>query len=168
LVQLAAWEPGGDDWPYLREAQVDTLEAANVGMATAIDIGDQGDIHPRNKREVGRRLALVARAIAYGENLVYSGPTFREALFADGKATIAFDHLGGGLAMKGDKLEGFEIAGEDGKFVLADAQLDGDTVVVSSESVSVPTQVRYDWASFPYGNLYNEESLPAVPFRSKR
>jgi sialate O-acetylesterase len=168
LVQLAAWEPGGDSWPYLREAQVDTLEAANVGMATAIDIGDQRDIHPRNKREVGRRLALVARAIAYGENLVYSGPTFRDASFADGKARLSFDHVGGGLEVKGDELLGFEIAGEDGKFVLAKAEVDGDAIVVSSESVNEPTQVRYAWGAFPSANLFNKEGLPAVPFRSKR
>jgi sialate O-acetylesterase len=168
LVQLAAWEPGGDSWPYLREAQVDTLDAANVGMATAIDIGDKADIHPRNKREVGRRLALAARAIAHGENLCYSGPTFREALFSDGRAMLSFDHLGGGLEAKGDKLEGFEIAGEDGKFVPAAAAIDGDTIVVSSESVGEPTQVRYAWAAFPNGNLFNKDGLPAVPFRSKR
>lgn len=168
LVQLAAWEPGGDSWPYLREAQVDTLDAANVGMATAIDIGDKADIHPRNKREVGRRLALAARAIAHGENLCYSGPTFREAVFADGKAMLSFDHLGGGLEAKGGKLEGFEIAGEDGKFVPAVATIEGDTIVVSSESIAEPTQVRYAWAAFPNGNLFNKDGLPAVPFRSKR
>lgn len=171
LVQLAAWEPGGESWAYLREAQTDTLEAENVGMAVAIDIGDRTDIHPANKQEVGRRLALAAHAIAYGDDdVVYSGPMFREIAIEDGKAKLSFDHIGGGLksGAEGGALDGFEIAGEDGKFVPAKAEIDGETIVVSSGDVKEPTQVRYSWAAFPNGNLFNAEGLPAVPFRSKR
>jgi sialate O-acetylesterase len=171
LVQLAAWEPGGDSWPYLREAQTDTLEAPNVGMAVAIDIGHRTDIHPRNKQEVGRRLALAAQAIAYGDDdVVYSGPMFSEIAIEDGKAKLTFEHVGGGLksGAEGGALDGFEIAGEDGKFVPAHAEIDGEVVVVSSDDVKEPTQVRYNWAAFPGGNLFNAEGLPAVPFRSQR
>lgn len=167
LVQLAGWEPGGENWAYLREAQVDTLQTPNTGMAVAIDIGNEKDIHPRNKQEVGRRLALAARAVAYGQNLVYSGPMFRELKVDGGKARLSFDHLGGGLKAEGD-VKGFEIAGADGKFVPAKATIDGANVIVSADSVPEPAQVRYDWAAFPDGNLSNVEGLPAVPFRSKR
>jgi sialate O-acetylesterase len=167
LVQLSAWEPGGDGWPLLREAQVDTLETPNTGMAVAIDIGHRTDIHPKNKQEVGRRLALAARAVAYGQDLVYSGPMFRELTIENGKARLSFDHLGGGLTTVGE-LKGFEIAGADGKFVPATATIDAANVIVASDRVPEPTQVRYNWAAFPDGNLYNAEGLPAVPFRSKR
>lgn len=168
LVQLAAWEPGGDSWPFLREAQADSLEAQNVGMAVTTDIGDRTDIHPKNKQEVGRRLALVARALAYGqEDVEYSGPVVRELEIADGKARLSFEHLGGGLKAEGE-LKGFEIAGADGKFVPAQAEIDGAEVIVSSDEVSEPTQVRYNWAAFPEGNLLNAEGLPAPPFRTQR
>ena len=136
-------------------------------MAVAIDIGHRTDIHPRNKQEVGRRMALAARAVAYGEDLVYSGPTFHELAVEDGKAKLSFDNIGGGLKAEGD-LTAFEIAGADGKFVPAKAKIDDDNVVVWSDDVKEPTQVRYDWAAYPDGNLYNAEGLPAVPFRSQR
>jgi sialate O-acetylesterase len=165
LVQLAAWEPGGESWPYLREAQTDTLEAPNTGMAVAIDIGNLKDIHPRNKQEVGRRLALAARAVAYGEDVAHSGPTFSEVTTSGGKAQLSFDNVAGGLRAE---LKGFEVAGADGKFVPAKATIEGDKVVVWSDDVKEPTQVRYDWAAYPEGNLYNAEGLPAVPFRSER
>ncbi len=165
LVQLAAWEPGGESWAYLREAQADTLEAPNTGMAVAIDIGNLKDIHPRNKQEVGRRLALAARAVAYGEDVVHSGPTFSELKTTDGKATLSFDNVAGGLRAE---LKGFEVAGADGKFVPAKATIENGKIVVWSDDVEEPTQVRYDWAAYPEGNLYNAEGLPAVPFRSKR
>jgi sialate O-acetylesterase len=167
LVQLAGYEKGGDNWPLLREAQADTLEVPNTGMAIAIDVGNRNDVHPKNKQEVGRRLALVARAVAYGEDLVYSGPTYQGLTAKNGKARVAFDQIGKGLKAEGD-LKGFEIAGDDGKFVPATATIDGEQVVVSSDAVPEPTQVRYDWAAFPDGNLVNAEGLPAVPFRSSR
>jgi sialate O-acetylesterase len=168
LVQLAAFEPGGDAWPFLREAQAETLEAPNTGMAVAIDIGDQKDIHPRNKQDVGARLALAARHVAYGEDLVYSGPMYREMKAADGAVRLSFDHVGGGLKAGGETLSGFQIAGADGKFVPAEAKIDGAQVVVSSKEVADPTAVRYNWAAFPDGNLQNAEGLPAVPFRTDR
>ncbi len=168
LVQLAAFEPGGETWPFLREAQADTLEASNTGMAVATDIGDRTDIHPKNKQDVGRRLALVARAIAYGQDDVeYSGPVFRELEIDGGRVRLSFEHLGGGLKAEGE-LKGFEIAGADGKFVPAKAQIDGAQVVVSSDAVAEPTQVRYNWAAYPEGNLFNAEDLPAPPFRTNR
>jgi sialate O-acetylesterase len=167
LVQLAAFEPGGESWPPLREAQTETLEAPNVGMAVAIDIGDRKDIHPRNKQEVGKRLALAARKVAHGEDVVYSGPMYKEMKVADGKARVTFDHVGGGLKAEGE-IRGFEVAGADGKFVPAKAVIEGTEVVVSADGVAEPTVVRYNWAAFPDGNLYNAEGLPAVPFRTKK
>jgi sialate O-acetylesterase len=167
LVQLAGFEPGGDSWPPLREAQLETTKLPKVGMAVAIDIGDKTDIHPKNKQEVGHRLALAARGIAYGEKVEYSGPVFKEMKVEDGKARLSFDHVGGGLKAEGD-LKGFEVAGPDGKYVPAKAAIDGMQVVVSTDGVKEPTAVRYDWAAFPDGNLYNADGLPAVPFRSKK
>lgn len=167
LVQLAAFEPGGDNWPPLREAQVETLESPNTGMAVTTDIGDRKDIHPRNKQDVGKRLALAARKVAYGEDLVYSGPMFKELKVADGKARVTFEEIGGGLKAEG-ALKGFEVAGADGKFVPANAVIEGAEVVVSADGVSEPTVVRYNWAAFPEGNLFNAEGLPASPFRSKK
>jgi len=167
LVQLAAYEKGGETWPPLRAAQLETLELPNTGMATAIDIGDRTDIHPKNKQEVARRLALAARRIAYGQDIVYSGPVYREMHPADAAVRLFFDHVGGGLKSEGE-LRGFEIAGEDGKFVPAQAKIDGEQVVVSSEAVAKPQAVRYSWAAFPEGNLYNAEGLPAVPFRTTK
>jgi sialate O-acetylesterase len=167
LVQLAAWEPGGDNWPPLREAQFETLKVPNTGMAVAIDIGHATDIHPKDKQTVGRRLALAARAIAYGEKVVHSGPVYRDMSSSDGKIALSFDSIGGGLKAEGE-LRGFEIAGADGKYVPAKATIEGDKVIVSSDAVAEPKMVRYNWAAFPDGNLYNAEGLPAVPFRTSK
>jgi sialate O-acetylesterase len=167
LVQLAAFEPGGDSWPPLREAQVETLESPNTGMAVTTDIGDRKDIHPRNKQDVGKRLALAARKVAYGQDVVYSGPMFKELKVADGKAHVTFEEIGGGLKADG-ALKGFEVAGDDGKFVPANAVIEGAEVVVSADGVGEPKVVRYNWAAFPEGNLFNAEGLPASPFRSKK
>lgn len=168
LVQLASFDPGGDvnqNWPYLREAQLQTLELPKTGMAVATDIGDRTDIHPRNKQEVGRRLALAALAIAHGKDLVYSGPIYREMAVADATARLSFDHIGGGLKAEGD-LKGFEIVGPDGKWTPAKAAIDGAQVVVSADGVSEPKAVRYNWTGFPDGNLFNADGLPASPFRT--
>jgi sialate O-acetylesterase len=105
--------------------------------------------------------------VAFGEDLVYSGPVFRELAILDSSAHVLFDHVGGGLKAEGE-LKGFEVAGADGKFVPATATIEGNRVVVLSDQVSEPTQVRYNWAAFPAGNLFNAEGLPAVPFRSQR
>lgn len=167
LVQLAAFEPGGDSWPFLREAQTQTTEVPNVGMAVAIDIGDKTDIHPVNKQDVGARLALAARAVAYGEAIEHSGPTYREMKANGGAVHVTFDHAEG-LKAKDGELKGFQVAGADGKFVPAAAKIDGKAIVVSSDAVPEPKDVRYNWAAFPDGNLYNAAGLPAVPFRTDK
>ncbi|MCZ7647144.1 MAG: sialate O-acetylesterase [Planctomycetota bacterium] len=172
FVQLAnfmarAEQPTDDNWPRLRETQLNTLKLPNTGMAVIIDIGDEKDIHPRNKQDVGKRLALAARKLAYGEDLVYSGPVYEKMDVAGGKATLHFKHVGGGLAAQGgEPLKGFAVCGEDKEFVWADAKIEGETVVVSSEKVAAPVAVRYAWANSPECNLYNKEGLPATPFRT--
>jgi len=136
-------------------------------MAVAIDIGDPADIHPKNKQEVGRRLALAAEAIAYGRDVVYSGPIYESMAVEGGKVRLRFKHTDGGLMIKGGAaLKGFEVAGEDRKFVLAETAIDGKTIVVRSGQVASPVAVRYAWADNPTCNLYNQAGLPASPFRT--
>jgi sialate O-acetylesterase len=172
IVQLANFmeqdtEPKNDPWPNLREAQVlTTKRVPNVGLACIIDIGAAGDIHPRNKQDVGLRLALNALALTYGQDVEYSGPTYSSMKVEGSKVRVKFDHVSGGLVVKGEKLTGFAIAGADGHFVWADAVVDGDTVLVSSPEVPNPTTVRYAWSNNPVCNLYNGAKLPAVPFRT--
>ena len=173
IVQLANFydvkdQPGESAWAELREAQYLTTKALpNVGLALAIDIGDAKDIHPTNKQDVGRRLALNALASAYGKDVESSGPVFKSMEIRGNAIRLRFDHLGGGLVAKGsEKLQGFAIAGEDGKFVWADAAIDGESIVVSSPGVEKPATVRYAWADNPTCNLYNQAGLPAVPFRT--
>lgn len=171
FVQLANFlarqaEPGESDWAELREAQMMALEEPNTAMAVAIDIGEANDIHPRNKQEVGRRLALAALAIAYGKDVVYSGPLFDHMKIEGNKVRLFFKHVDGGLVAKGGELRGFAIAGPDRKFVWAKAKIEGDTVVVWSDKVPNPVAVRYGWADNPDCNLYNKAGLPASPFRT--
>jgi sialate O-acetylesterase len=167
FVQLANFKTGPDaKWPELREAQLKTLAQANTGMAVTLDIGTTDDIHPKNKQDVGLRLALAARAITYGEQIEYSGPLFRQATPEGHSMRIWFDHTGHGLTAKGGTLAGFEIAGADRKFVPAEAAVDGSTVVVSSGAVPAPGYVRYGWSDDPHCNLYNADGLPASPFRT--
>ncbi|MEA3227266.1 MAG: sialate O-acetylesterase, partial [Planctomycetota bacterium] len=172
FVQLANFmetkpEPGESAWAELREAQSMTLSLPNAGMATIIDIGEAKDIHPKNKLDVGKRLALWALAQTYEKDLVYSGPLYKSMKVKGGKIRLSFDHVGGGLvARDGEALKGFAIAGSDHKFVWADARIDGDVVVASSDSVAKPVAVRYAWADNPVCNLYNKEELPASPFRT--
>ena len=162
--------PSESEWAELREAQTKTLSLPNTGMAVTIDIGEAGNIHPKNKQDVGKRLALNALQIAYNKEVVNSGPMFEAADFKDGKAFITFSETGSGLEVK-DKygyLKGFTIAGFDRKFHWAKAELvDSTTVVVYSEKVDSPAAVRYGWANNPDDvNLYNKEGLPANPFRT--
>ena len=152
-------------WAEVRDAQRRTLKLKNTAMVVTTDICE-ADLHPKKKVEVGKRLALAARAIAYGESLVYSGPIFDKAEFKDGKVIISFTHNGGGLMVRDGKLKGFSVAGTDRKFVWADAEIKGDTVVVSSGQVPDPKAVRYAWAGNPIGNLYNKEGFPASCFRT--
>jgi sialate O-acetylesterase len=167
-VQLAGYAADAEhDWPVVREGQRQALAVANTAMVPAVDLGEEGDIHPKNKREVGRRLALAARARVYGESLVWSGPLFRRITREGEALRVWFDQVGGGLAARGGALTGFEIAGEDGKWAPAAARIDGATVLVSSRDVAAPHQVRYGWANYPSVNLYNAEGLPAAPFRSE-
>jgi sialate O-acetylesterase len=172
FVQLANFmavdpEPVDIAWAELREAQLMTLALPNTGMAVIIDIGEANDIHPKNKQDVGKRLALWALAGTYGKKLVYSGPIYKSMRVEDDKIVLQFEHIGGGLfAKEGDSLKGFAIAGPDRKFVWADAKIDGDTVVASSDKVAEPVAVRYAWANNPICNLYNKDGLPASPFRT--
>jgi sialate O-acetylesterase len=167
IVQIAGWQPG-TTWPELRQAQWLTAQTVpNTGIVTTIDIGDQTDIHPRNKQEVGRRLALVAESTVYGKAVVSSGPIYKSADVEGSSIRVSFEQPDNGLVVQGGvPLTGFEIAGSDGKFVPADAKVDGDTVVVSSAQVPAPVAVQYDWSGYPNGNLYNQANLPAFPFKS--
>jgi len=167
--QAAKDQPGESDWAELREAQLMTLKKSpNTGMAVAIDIGEALDIHAHNKQEVGRRLALAARAGAYGRTLECSGPVYDRMEVKDGRIVVHFTHTGAGLEARGGApLRRFEIAGADKKFVWADASIAGETVVISSAKVPVPVAVRYAWADNPEGcNLFNKDGLPASPFRT--
>ena len=152
----------------VREGQLETLRLPRTGMATAVDIGEEKNVHPKNKQEVGRRLALWARVQTYGEKVEYSGPLFDRLEIAGSAARLHFTHTSGGLVAKGEggKLTGFTVAGADGKWQWADARIDGDTVIVSSPQVPVPVAVRYAWADNPPVSLYNGTSLPASPFRT--
>lgn len=171
-VQLANFmpaksEPTESSWAELREAQAKTLATPNTGMAVTIDIGDGADIHPKNKLDVGKRLALAARKVAYGEAIVYAGPTYESMTIEGNKIRIKFNNVGGGLAAKGGDLKEFAIAGVDNKFVWANAKIEGNSVIVWSDEVKEPKAVRYAWADNPENaNLYNKERLPAVPFRT--
>ena len=180
FVQLAGYvRPGstGTGWADLREQQRQALTLPNTGMAVAIDVGDPKNIHPLNKLPVAQRLARAAEDIAYGKDIVYSGPVF-DSLRVDGaNVVISFTHTGSGLAILPAPqqpgkpplpapvyLEGFEIAGADGQWIAAKADIKGEQVAVSSESVKALSAVRYAWGACPPCGLYNKEGLPAVPF----
>jgi sialate O-acetylesterase len=167
-VQLANFKSKPlEVWAPIREAQRRTLELRNTGMAVTIDIGNPNDVHPTDKLTVGRRLALAARSISYGEQLEYSGPLYRQTTPEGGTLRIWFDHAAG-LEAKGGALTGFEVAGEDGQFAPAEAKIDGNTVVLSSSSVPLPVAARYGWANSPECHLYNSAGLPASPFSSAK
>jgi len=172
--------PSESQWAVLREAQLQSLSVPNTAMAVAIDLGEWNDIHPDRKKPVGDRLALAAEKIAYGENIVYSGPLYQSSTMDGNKIIISFTHTGSGLIFKnsgdssytsplpGDVEGGFTIASADKKFVWANAKIDGDKVVVWSNQIKDPKYVRYAWADFPVNpNLYNREGLPASPFETK-
>ena len=179
-VELAPWDknkkrsleeitaaPGESDWAELREAQLlATKVLPKVGLAVITDVGDKDDIHPTKKEPVGARLALAARAIAYGEKIVYSGPTYKSMKQNGDRIILSFDHTGKGLESHGGEMKGFSIAGADRKFVWAKAKIQGNKVVVSSSEVSKPIAVRYGWADYPVVNLWNKNGLPASPFRT--
>lgn len=164
FVQIAPYK---DKKPEIREAQLLTWQKVpNTAMVVTTDVGDAANIHPKRKEPVGARLALAARAIAYGEKIEYSGPIFEGLRIEGSKAVVRFTHLGGGLVAKDGPLKGFTIAGADKKFVTAEAEIQEGTVIVSSRQVGAPMAVRYGWANAPDTNLFNQEGLPASPFRS--
>jgi sialate O-acetylesterase len=159
--------PADDEFAELREAQTLALRYPNTGMAVAIDIGDALDIHPRNKLDVGRRLYLAARKIAYNEDIVHTGPVYEKMEIEENRIRIFFSNAENGLfTSDGKEVRGFAIAGADGKFFWAEAAIEGNTVLVSSMDVLHPVEVRYAWEANPGVNLYNTEGLPALPFRS--
>jgi len=171
FVQLANYrtrypDPVDSSWARLRESQLETLELPRTGMAVAIDVGEAGDIHPKNKQEVGRRLALSALAQVYFQDAEYSGPIISSWQDEDGKIRLSFRNADGLKAADGGKIKGFAIAGEDRKFVWADVVIDGDHVLISSPQVPKPEAVRYGWQDNPEVNLVNEAGLPASPFRT--
>ncbi|MFA5205547.1 MAG: sialate O-acetylesterase [Lentisphaeria bacterium] len=174
IVQLAGFMTDSGDpadnpgWAVFRDVQRQIAEQTpNCGLALAIDIGDPADIHPRNKQDVGKRLALQALQKSYGKTVAASGPTFKSLAADGGKLMVAFDHLGGGLKAKDNSLaNNFAIQGQDGKWAWADAALDGDRVVLSSPAVAHPVAVRYAWQNSPKASLYNQAGLPAVPFEA--
>jgi len=172
IVQLANYRSPADyeqgsDWARLREAQLQVLDEPGTALAVTIDIGDAADIHPKNKRDVGERLALCALAKAYLRPIVFSGPTYREH-FVEGKGIrLHFDHAADGLASRCGELKTFVIAGENQVFHSATATIEGHTVFVSTPLVPFPVAVRYAWADNPQGsNLVNSTGLPATPFRT--
>jgi sialate O-acetylesterase len=181
FVQLAAYKApathpvGNSQIASVREAQRLTLGTPNTAMACTIDIGDANDVHPHNKQEVGRRLALAARATVYGEKIEHSGPLLRSALINDEKIEIAFEHAEGlkigrtNTTQPTDsetKLLGFSLLA-DGRWSWADAKIEGHKVVIPLQSGQTPTEVRYAWADYPICNLYNGADLPASPFRAE-
>jgi sialate O-acetylesterase len=164
FVQIAPFQAMS---PEIREAQFLTWKTTpHTAMVVTTDVGDAKSIHPANKRPVGERLVLAARALAYGEKLEYSGPAYESMTVQGAQAVLTFSHCGSGLLAKGGELKGFVIAGADLQFVPAKAEIKGQTVVVSSAAVPSPKAVRYGWVNVPDVNLYNQEGLPASPFRT--
>lgn len=172
FVQLAPFmkieqQPMDPPWAWLREAQrITSLKVPHTAMAVITDVGDERDIHPKQKRPVGERLAMAALAIAYGQKVPYTGPVYDSMKVADGKAVLSFKNVEQGLEARGGELTGFTIAGKDGKFVNAKAVIQGDQVIVSSADVAEPTAVRFGWANYPVVNLWGKDGLPASPFRT--
>tara|TARA_Y100000589_G_scaffold327992_1_gene371031 strand:+ start:1823 stop:3751 length:1929 start_codon:yes stop_codon:yes gene_type:complete len=173
FVQLANYLKANDtptesSWAELRDAQLKTLSLPNTAMAVTVDIGEWNDIHPLNKKDVGKRLALAAKKIAYKDSeVVYSGPLFKSYEIKGNKIILEFENTGSGLIAKGGELKEFAIAGADKKFVWAKAEIKGDKVIVTNPNVANPVAVRYAWADNPdEANLYNKENLPASPFKT--
>jgi sialate O-acetylesterase len=168
FVQLANYGTG-ELWPYLREAQAECLSEPATGMAVTLDIGDRDDVHPRNKQEVGRRLARLALTIGYGQALECSGPTLDRVEISGPTVRVRFGHARGLCTTDhATEVTGFALAGADDQYHPAHARLEGDSVLVTSPAVSAPLSVRYAWQDSPDVNLVNAEGLPAAPFRTDR
>jgi sialate O-acetylesterase len=167
FVQLADFvKSDTDSWATVRNAQLQTLSVRNTAMVVTNDIGNPENVHPTNKQDVGARLALAARAVAYGETIEYSGPLFRSATPGQGYIRVSFDHISGGLILRARGTTGFEIAGSDGRFVPAQARVEGDSLVLSTPEVQAPEHVRCGWSKNQECNLYNGAGLPSAPFIS--
>ena len=169
LCQMANWIPKDPDehWEELRESMLKTADLKNTGMVVTIDIGDPQNVHPKDKQEVGRRLALQAKANVHGMDVVCNGPIYTSMTVEGNAIRLHFTSIGGGLSARGDgSLKGFVIAGADRRFVPAEAKIDGETIVVQSESIPSPIAVRYAWEMNPDCNLINKADLPASPFRT--
>ena len=169
VVQLPDFANGwsGVSWAWIREAQAAAVRAtAHASLAVGIDTNDGSDLHPHQKREIGRRAALLALRDVYGRPVVARGPEYRRATPEGGSLRVAFDTAGDGLAARGGPPRGFAVAGADGRYRYAEASLDGDAVVLRCEAVPAPLTVRYAWAGVPAANLVNRSGLPAAPFRT--
>jgi sialate O-acetylesterase len=159
--------PSESEWAALREAQTLTLSQPNTGMACIIDIGDPDNIHPLNKQEVGRRLALIANKLVYKQDYIASGPVYKSFEAEGNRVRISFTNTGSGLSTaEGKEVTGFAIAGKDKRFHWAKAVIDGNEVIVYNDKVTAPEAVRYAWADNPECNLVNSKGLPAIPFRT--
>ena len=161
--------PVESSWAQLRNNQRKALELPYTAMTVITDCGEWNDIHPLNKKEVGLRLSLAAKKLAYNENtVVYSGPLYESAKTDGDKIIVSFTHTGSGLmSMDDEPLRYFAIAGEDKKFVWANAKIDGRNVIVWNDKIKEPKYIRYNWADNPEGNLYNKEGLPASVFSNE-
>jgi sialate O-acetylesterase len=166
-VQIANYKSSpAESYNTIREAQRRSLRVANTAMAVTIDIGDPNNVHPANKQDVGLRLALAARALAYDEKVYFEGPSFRETSVEGESIRVLFDHAHP-LVARGGAPKGFEVAGEDHHFYPANARIDGQTVLLTSAAVPSPKYVRYGWENAPVLNLFNARGLPASPFTSE-
>ncbi len=166
-VQLAALDNNSNS-PQVREWQAEILKIPHTALAVTIDIGDEKDVHPHNKAPLGDRLARIALANVYGRKIEFSGPQLISSTVEGGAMRMQFSHVAGGLVAKDGPLKTFEIAGPDGKYVPAEATIDGDAVVLRNSAVAMPIAARYAWANYPAGcNLYNAAGLPAAPFRTR-
>jgi sialate O-acetylesterase len=160
-------QPGDSQWAELRESQRQTsLTLPNTAMAVITDVGDEKDIHPKNKATVGARLALAAEALAYGKKVDYTGPVYDSMKVEGDKIVLSFKNVGGGFVVRGERLTGFTVAGSDHKFHNAHSEVKGDQIVVSCPEVPQPVAVRFGWANYPVVNLWSKDGLPASPFRT--
>ncbi|HEX8524060.1 MAG TPA: sialate O-acetylesterase [Tepidisphaeraceae bacterium] len=168
IVQLPNFKSGTRDWVMMRESQAHAArQLPNAGLVVTIDKGNPHDIHPKDKQPVGHRLAALALKTTYGKDIPYTGPTLKCADFGEDKITLTFDHTDGGLKSKGN-LEGFEIAGADGKFEPASAMIQGDQIILTEGKINSATAVRYAWANDPKCTLYNGAGFPAAPFTTRK
>ncbi len=170
-MQISSFNSPGEDWGQVRDAQRRTLSVANTAMAVTLDVGLADNVHPPDKQTVATRLALAARDIVYGEQVAYESPLFRQATTelrdgGDAAIRVWFDGAKG-LTYRGKPETGFELAGADGRFVPAQARVEGETVLVSAPSLPHPVYVRYGWMGVMQNNLYNAAGLPASTFTSQ-